>query len=168
MRNFVIGILCGAVACLLVVPASTQQTDKIVVGTVPLEIGMAKEAVMSRIAEAGLNLAQGENENWLVTEKNDRILGTLNFANSRLSWASHRWTTSSDAGAAKLGRSLYFVLKSFEDQGNTSCAIETKNLENPDWDNKSIVIHCGKRTAVLAVSTLKDQRPQASLDEVIK
>jgi hypothetical protein len=163
--------LLGVLSCLLVVlPAMTQQEERIVIG-VPLQIGMSKDTAINRIAERGLTITENEGM-WLVTEKNDRneydVVGTLKFANSRLSWASRRWISSTDAGAAKVVRNLYFVLKSFEDQDNTSCTIGTKNVENQDTDSKALLIRCGKRTAMLAVAAYKDQRPEASLDETIK
>src|SRR5260370_39171796 len=116
---------------------------------------------------------RGKNEyQWIWSEKNDRneydIMGVLTFTDSRLSWASRSWATSTDAETAKLARSFYFLLKSFEDNGKTSCVIETEKQESPDLDNKQLSIHCGKRTATLYVTAYKDQRPAASLDEMIK
>jgi len=68
-------------------------------------------------------------------EKNDRneyhVTGALTFKDSRLMWASLTWD-GDDAGAAKLARSLYFLLNSFEKQGNTSCTIETTERESPE------------------------------------
>lgn len=168
IRSFLVGFRF----CLLIaIPALTQQEEKIVIGAL-LQIGMPKDSAISRIAERGLTVTENEaTRTWLVTEKNDRneydVLGTLQFTNSRLSWTSHRLTTSTDPGAAKLVRNLYFVLKAFEDQDKTACTIETKNTENPDMDSKSLLIRCGKRTAVLAVASYKDQRPAASLEEAI-
>lgn len=169
----ILSFLVGLLFCLsAAIPVPTQQEEKIVIGA-PLQIGMSKDSAISRIAERGLTVTQYEATGmWFVTEKNDRneydVVGTLQFTNSRLSWASRRLTTSTDAGAAKLVRNLYFVLKAFEDQGNTACTIETKNTETPDADDKSLLIRCGKRTALLGVGTYKDQRPAATLDEAIR
>jgi hypothetical protein len=108
----------------------------------------------------------------IVTQKNGHgeydTVGTLTFTNSRLWWASRPWDSSSDPAAAKLARNFYFLLKSFEDDGNTSCTINTKSNEAADLDHKAIEIHCGKRVATLYVIAYKDQQPQATLDETIR
>lgn len=75
--------------------------------------------------------------------KNNReeydALGSVAFTDSRLSWASKTWATGSDAESAKLARSFYFLVKSFEDRGNKSCVIETKKRESPDLDSKQLL-----------------------------
>ncbi len=149
----------------------TQQAEQFEIGGVPLQIGMAKDTVLSRITERGLTLSKESGGSLFVMEKNDRNeyhgTGALTFKDSRLMWASLTWD-GDDAGAAKLARSLYFLLNSFEKQGNTSCTIETTERESPELDNKSVEIHCGKRTAALYTVAYKEQRPVASLDETIK
>jgi hypothetical protein len=169
MHKFCFGLLCGVLVCsLVVVPAVTQQSEQVEVGGVPLQIGMAKDAVLSRIAAKGLNVTQqGEDETWAVDEKQD-FVGTLKFTSSHLSLASLRWATSSDVEAAKVARKLYFVLKSFEAQSNASCAIEAKNTDNPEWNSTVVLIHCGRRTASLGVLAHKDGQPQTILDEWVK
>lgn len=95
----IISFLVGVLFCLLAaIPVATQQEEKIVIGA-PLQIGMSKDAAISRIAERGLTVTENEaTGTWLVTDKNDRdeydLVGTLKFTNSRLSWASHRLTSS--------------------------------------------------------------------------
>jgi hypothetical protein len=179
MPKFCFGLLCGFLICaLLVLPGMTQQAEQIVIGGVPLQIGMAKDTVLSKIAERGFSLTSGNNlsssaasPTLFVREKNDRgdydVVGAVTFKDSRLFWASRTWGDE-DAGAAKLVRNLYFLLNSFEKQGNTSCTIETREQESPDLNSKSVDIHCGKRTASLYTVAYKEQRPVANLDETIK
>jgi len=62
----------------------------------------------------------------------------------------------------------YFLLKSFEDNGKTSCTISTETREAPELDHKSIEILCGKRVATLFVTAYKNQGPSATLDENIR
>jgi hypothetical protein len=171
MPNFSIGVLFGL---LIAVPVAftQQQPERIVIGA-PLQIGMAKDTAISRIVEQGFTVNKVKDEEmWIVSKKNDHneydTVGTLSFTDSHMSWASRSWATSTDAETARLARSFYFLLKSFEDHGNTSCIIETEKQESPDLDNKQLSIHCGKRTATLYVTAYKDQRPAASLDETIK
>jgi len=168
MAKFCFGLLCGVLICsLVVVPGMTQQAEQIVIGSVSLELGMAKDAALSRITEHGLNLQKGQSaESFLVIDKNN-VLGQLAFTNSHLSWPSRSWE-SEDAGAAKLARKFHHLLNSFEKQGNTSCAIETREQQSPEWDSNGVEIHCGKRTARLNVAAYKGQRDEATLDETIR
>jgi hypothetical protein len=173
IRNLAIGILLGF---LVAVPIAytQQQPERIVIGETPLQIGIARDSAISQIAEHGLtvNKMNGEEEMWIVSRKNDRneydTLGMLTFINSRLSGASRSWASSTDPATTKLARNFYFLLKSFEDDGNTSCTIATQKQESPDFDNKQLLIHCGKRTAMLYVTAYKDQKPAATLSETIQ
>jgi hypothetical protein len=175
MRNFWIGVLIGL---LIAVPiAYTQEQRERIVIAVPLEIGMEKEAVISRIAEQGFvtNKVQGavqEKESWVITKKNDpsgnNPVGTLMFDKSRLSWASRAWADSTDSGAVKVTRNLYFLLKSFEEHRNTSCSIETTTVDTPNMNNKEVAIHCGKRTALLNVYAMNEKEPIVTVDETIQ
>jgi hypothetical protein len=171
MRNLFIGLLLGF---LIAVPiAHTQQQPESIVVGVPVQIGMAKDVAISQIAEHGLTVTQLQgSEQWIVQQKNDQnqydIVGALTFNNSRLSWASRTWVSNADPAAAKLARNFYFLVKSFEDHGNTSCVIDTQKQEGPDFDHDSLSVHCGRRTATLYVTKYKDQQPATSLDETIK
>jgi hypothetical protein len=179
MYKFCFGLLCGIlICCLVVVPAMTQQAEQIAIGGVPLQIGMAKDAVLNKITQRGFDITSGEivtsgslSESLFVREKNNRneyeVVGAFTFKDSRLFWASRTWD-GQDAGAAKLARNLYFLLNSFEKQGNTSCTIETREQERPELDSKTTEIHCGKRTASLYAVAYKEQRALANLEETIK
>jgi hypothetical protein len=66
MPRFWLGVLCGVLVCALaVVPAVTQQAEQIEIDGVPLQIGMAKDTVLSQIAQHGLTIIKGEiGESW--------------------------------------------------------------------------------------------------------
>ena len=174
MRKFAIGLLLGFLVAVPIAVHPQQQPERIVVG-VPLQIGMPKETVISQIVERGFSPKKTEGaaeETWTVSRKDDPNeddpVGVLVFTNARLSWASRAWASSAEPQTAKLARSFYFLLKSFEQKGNTSCTIDTVNGEGPSTDFKQLSIHCGGRTATLYVTKLKDQQPSVSLDEQIK
>src|SRR5215813_10123870 len=155
MYKFCFGLLCSVLICgLLVVPGMTQQqAERIEVGGVPLQIGMAQDTVVSQLTQNGLEVRKGENgSSWPVFKRNGPnydVMGALAFTNSRLIWAN-RTLDDEDLGAAKLVCDFYFLMKSFEKQGNKSCTIETKEQESPDFDSKSVLIQCGKRIAKLS------------------
>jgi hypothetical protein len=172
VRNLLIGVLMGLLVAGPI--AYTQQPpESIEVGGVLLQIGTPKDSVISKLAQKGLMITPvKDSDSVAVQAKNEHgdydVVGMLSFTNSRLRWASRSWDYSSDPGAAKLARSFYFLLKSFEENGNTSCTISTKTQEATELDHKSIEILCGKRVATLFVTTYKNQRPSATLDENIR
>jgi hypothetical protein len=171
MRNLSIGIVIGL---LIAVPVARtgQQPEQIVVGAL-LQLGMTEDAAVRKVAEAGLTINKAKNNDiWVVSKKNELNeydnVGFLTFKDSRLVWASRSLMNSGDIGAVKLIRNLYFLVKSYEDMGNTSCTLETQKQEGLEIDNKELMVHCGRRTAALYVVTYKDQQPRANLDESIK
>jgi hypothetical protein len=178
MRNLLIGLLLGILLA-VAVAYTQQQPEQIHVGMTTLQIGMAKDTAISQLAEKSYHLSKGESltkgegeETWAVAQKNDHnefdLIGMLTFTNGRLTWASRIWASTTDPGSAKLGRNLYFLLKSFEDSGNVACTIESETSEAPELDSKGVSIHCGKRTAKVYVVKYKEQEPATSLDETIK
>ena len=173
MRKLIGGVVVGVIVGLSI--ASTQQQqERVYVGTVPVEIGMPKETVISKLAERGYHLSKVEGkEQWAVQEKNEQtnlwdVRGMLTFTNGRLTWASRSWVSTFDPGSANLVRNFYFLAKSLEDSGKTACTIETNSTETPEFDSKGVKIRCARRTASLYVAKYKEQEPATSLDETIQ
>jgi len=71
MRNISIGIL---IVFLVAAPlAFTQTPSETIFIEVPLQIGMTKDAAISRLAEQGLTLSKAKGmETWAVARKNER------------------------------------------------------------------------------------------------
>jgi hypothetical protein len=172
MRNLLIGLLLGL---LIAVPVTypQQQPEQIYIGMTTLQLGMAKDRAISQLAEKSYHLSKLEGQDeWVVDQKNDQNkfepIGTLTFTNGPLTWASRTWASTTEPGSAKLVRSLYFLVKSFEDSGNAACTIESETREAQELDSKVVSIHCGKRTARMHSVKYKDQEPETTLDETIK
>jgi len=176
MKNLLLGVALGIL--LAFVPlAYTQQAERISVGTVGLQLGMEKDAVISRLAERGYKLSKlegsdNQSEQWVVSERTEQaeyeLRGSLLFTKGRLSVATRGWADSWDVGSAKIARSLYFLVKSFEESGNTSCSVETKPQEGPEIDSKESLIRCGRRTIIIGVSKYKEQHEETQLSETVK
>jgi len=177
MKNLLLGTLLGILLALVPIAYTQQQGERIFVGTTSLQLGMEKDAVISRLAEQGYRLSRVEGppsqgDQWLVSEKNAQaeydLLGSIVFMKGRLSTATRYWAESWDSGSAKIARNLYFLAKSLEDSGNTTCVIETNPSESPEFDQKDIRIHCGRRTLGIDVSKYKEQREVTQLWEGVK
>jgi hypothetical protein len=172
-RTFLLGVMVGL---LLIVPIvyAQQQPERIVIG-VPVQIGDSQDSTITRIAansDVRVSAIKDEPGTWTVTRMNDRkeyeVAGMLQFRDSHLSWASRTWADSNDAASARLMRNFYFLLKSFEANGNTACTIATEKTDTPTIESDQVSINCGRRTAAMYVSKYKEQEPTVSLDEQIK
>jgi len=138
---------------------------------------MGKDAVISKLAERGYKLtkvgAENSSDGWIVSEKNEQTgeydtLGSITFKNGRLYWALRQWADSWDAGTSKVGKNLYFLIKTFEESGNTTCSIETKFQEGPEFESKKSLIHCGRRMIAIDVSRIREQHEETQVTETVQ
>jgi hypothetical protein len=127
----------------------------------PLELTTREESVRAAV----LDDPEANRAFRLLIENgfNDRMLLTLLCQEAMRTWAE-----SWDAGSAKIGKNLYFLVKSFEDSGNTACSIESKPQESPDFESKEILIHCGRRMITIGVSKYKEQHEETQVSETVK
>ncbi len=172
MRNLIFGIFIGFMVAAPL--AHTQpEPEKIVVGA-PLEIGMAKDKVFSLIEQNGFSLIPFANDptRWLVakmnSEKDYETAGMVGFTGSRLTWALRNWADSDDKGATKIARGFYFLMKGFEEKGDTKCSLSTTTSDSPDYESKQIRILCGRRLSVIDVSKYKDRNLQVTVHEEVR
>jgi hypothetical protein len=174
MKRFFLGLVLGILLVSVPIAYTQQQSERIFVGSISLQLGTEKDAVISKLAERGFRLSKlPSSESWVVDQKNVEtgeydILGTLQFTNGRLMSASRHWAESWDIGSAKVGKNLYFLVKSFEEAGNIACSIETKSQESPDFDSKETLIHCGRRMIIIDVNKYKEQREETQVTETLK
>lgn len=178
MNKVLIGVLLGILLMSVPRALTQKQPERIDVGDVTLQLGMAKDAVITKLTERGYSsgkLATSSEvvENWFISRKNKETgeydsLGSLVFENGRLSSARGNRAESWDTGSAKVGKSLYFLMKSFEDSGNTSCSVETKFQEGPEFDSRETLLHCGKRVVSIAVSRIREQHEETQLTEIVR
>lgn len=170
MRNVAIGILIGLI---IAVPFAhtQQQPERIVVGA-PLEIGMAKDKVISLVAQNGYLVVptKGDSNQWVVSKRNEEtnqydLAGMLTFKESCLAWASRSWASSFDQSAVKVGRGFYFLMKELEERGDTKCSFETRTSDTQSFESKEVLLHCGKRNVLIDVVKINDQNPEIVIDE---
>ncbi len=182
MKNFRLGVALGSLLASVPLVYSQQGPEQIYVGT-NLQIGMNKDAVISKLTELGYKVTTPQKlenqtepwktETWIVTEKNEQtglydLLASLEFRNGRLSAANRHWAASWDTGSAKIGRNFYLLVKSLEGSGNTACTLETKLQEGHEFDSKAASIRCGRRTITISVSKYKEQREETVVTETVK
>lgn len=178
MKNLFLGLALGVLLASVPLAYTQPPQERIYAGNVSLQLGMEKDAVISKLAERDYKLTKLENsesssESWIVSQKNEQtgeydLIATLQFKNGRLLWALREWAESWDTGSAKIGKNLYFLIKSLEESGNAACSIETKSQESPDLDSKDTLIHCGRRMVTVSVSKYKEQHEETQVTETVK
>jgi hypothetical protein len=179
MKNALLGLVLGILLTSAPRAFTQQQAERIDVGDVNLQLGMAKDAVIAKLTERGYEagklgtLTDSANESWMVSQKNKETgeydsLASFAFTNGRLSWVRANRAESWDTGSAKIGKNLYFLLKSFEDSGNTSCSVETKFQEGPEFYSRETLLHCGKRVVSIGVSRIREQHEETQIAETVK
>jgi hypothetical protein len=178
MKNIFLGLVLGILLASVPLAYTQQPQERIYAGNVSLQLGMEKDAVISKLAEHDYKLtklqsSESPGESWIVSQKNEQtgeydLIATLQFKNGRLLWALRELAESWDTGSAKVGKNLYFLIKSFEESGNTACSVETKSQEAPDFDSKETLIHCGRRMVTVGVSKYKEQHEETLVSETVK
>jgi hypothetical protein len=180
MKNLLLGLVFGILLASVPQAYTQQEQERIYIGaTTSLQLCMEKDAVISKLAERGYTLTKVQNtensltENWMVREKNDQAheydsLGYLTFKDGHLASASRVWADNWDAGSARVGRNLYFLVKSFEESGNTACSLEAKPQEGLEFDSKASLIHCGRRTITVDANKYRDQREETQVVETVR
>ncbi len=176
MKNLLVGLFLGIFAAFAPQAGTRQEPERIVVGSTTLQLGIDKDATISKLAELGYKLSklqgyEGPGETWFALEKiggEYHPVAGFQFINGRLTWATRNWAESSDAGSAKIGRAVYLLAKSFEESGRTACSIETKSLETPESEMKKTFIHCGRRTIFINVSRNKEEPVGTAVTETVE
>ena len=175
MKNLLFGLFLGILAAFAPQTGTRSEPERIVVGSATLQLGMDKDAAISKLAESGYKLSkvqgsEGPGETWGVMEQTGgeyHMVSLLEFTNGRLTWADRTLAGSSDAGSAKIGRAVYLLARSFEESGRTACSIETKSSESLEYETKGTYIHCGRRTIFIHVSRNQEQPAGTSVNEIV-
>ena len=178
MKNLLLGLLLGILVASAQRAYTQQQPERIAVGDTILQLGMQKDAVISRLAEQGYKVTkltgpERTSDMWIASEKNDQtdeydIVVTFDFKNERLLRVTRAWANNWDVGSAKVGKSFYFLMKSLETSGNTTCTLETKSQEGPELESKESLLHCGRRSVSIGVSKYKEQHEETQVTETVK
>jgi len=177
MKNLLVGVFLGFLIASIWnnhVQAAQREPARIWVGT-DLQLGMPKDAVIAKVAEAGYEIKRItaiEGDMWTVAKKNERneydVVGGMTFIGGKLGFANHTLYASFDQPAAKLARSFYFAIRDLEADHNSVCTLESKNQENATFYSKTGILHCGNRTISESVSKYQDQNEEGELTEAVK
>jgi hypothetical protein len=160
------GVLLGILIVAVPTTFTQQQSERIQLGT-DLQIGMAKDAVISKLTEHGYVIRklieEGDSATnsmsadiWGVARSNDQAkgeMGTVTFSNARLSRAIRTWTDAWDPNSAKLGDTLFSLVQSFEHSGHRDCTLKAEWSAMFSQTEKTSLIRCGSRTISVRLTT---------------
>jgi hypothetical protein len=179
MKNLLVGLFLGfLIASVLNNHVSAAQAQRlparIWVGA-DLQLGMPKEAVITKVAEAGYEITRQTavgGDFWTVMKKNQNnehdFIGNIIFVGGKLESAEHSLYASTDQPVAKFARSFYFAVRDLEADHNSVCTLESKNEEQAVFESKSGMLHCRNRTISVTASKLQDQDEEVELTESVK
>lgn len=91
--------------------------------------------------------------------------GQVTFANGRLSFATRDWRHTTDEDAVAFARSLVAAANRLEDEGFTSCQLETKSIEEPTILHRELRLRCGGKWLRVSVYKVAGDADQAMIAE---
>ena len=145
--------------------------DSISLGEVELSVGMAQDAVLSKLGEyfqlVKMTQTGGPRTRWRVLGKNRELIGSVTFVTGKL-WAARKsWAyVPDDTGALRVAQALIDVVGNFEKQRNTACTIGTPPTEQqPDFREEEVVMTCGAKEIAVAVGGPPGESSSVWVDE---
>jgi len=85
------------------------------------------------------------------------------FSSGRLTSAS-RDLLPNGGDQVEFGRQLYFAMRDLEAEGNSRCTIETGSGEVPDYAQKTVRLHCGKKYLVVYLQKERSREEYVQLN----
>jgi hypothetical protein len=163
-------ILLIAFASVLQGQGTRSKKDSIWLGT-ELQLGMPKDAVMSRLAEQYMLVRIGAGDDWLVESKVRPIVsyGEVSFANGKLSYIEKDWS-SEDDGEFSFAQSLYGLLDQFGREGRQICLMSTDTSRTPEAETRSITMSCGGKKLIITTIDIfsgENRTKTAQIQEVL-
>jgi hypothetical protein len=180
MRNLLMGVVLGILIVAVPTAFTQQQSERIQLGT-DLQIGMAKDAVISKLTEHGYVtrklIEEGDSATnvdpwpdiWGVARSNEQPkdeMGTVAFSNGRLSRARRTWTNTWDPDSAKLGDTLFSLIQSFVHSGHRDCTLKTESSGFLNTYVKTSLIHCGSKTISINLTTKGNSQETQIFEDV--
>lgn len=146
--------------------------ENIWVGGTDLRLGLAKETVISRLAEHyKLVKMPTDGDNWMVQAQDNSslVFGQVSFEKGRLTLAVRNWTNGDEDSFAII-QALYGALEQMTRDSRHSCQVDTSTQRSPGWESGSVTFVCGasngsvKRPVVTTRETFSGEYKGKSTD----
>lgn len=159
---------------LLIASTGSSQAiqEAIELGATHLTLGMPKDVVVSRLAEA-YNVepaSKADNDSWLIWSKGEsrkRLVGNVSFRNGKLVWAVKQWTLSGQSQGAEFAKALYGVILEFARHGKKVCAIDAGETQSPKAEIRNVYITCGQKYISISIIRTPEHPEAATVEEVL-
>ncbi len=166
------GFLVASLALLLAGYAfgRAQGTDShsISLGSVTVYVGMSRDSTI-----AALSTHYAVSDLGTVTMKSGppyESLGQVVFKDGKLSQVWKDWALSNQEQGYELANSLYGILDGFKREGRTACTLVTSADQDPKFETKTILLHCGEKQIRLDAEQVRQgeqMRRVAVLNEIL-
>lgn len=147
-------------------PQSSKSKDTIWLG-VDLVLGMDEDAAITKLTAsnhkprkmelAEVFRAKGITSMWVLND------GVLEFTSGKLVSVTKHLLEEGDE--VEFGRQLFFAMRELEREGDLHCTIETEAAEVPHYSTKTAKLQCGKKSILVELQRINDQKETVQLDE---
>jgi hypothetical protein len=158
-----------ALPLLFVLPAAAAETgaedaaqahsqlpyDGIPFGNTVLHLGMAKDKVIAALAD-DYRLSRQRTGDWYVVTLHHAVVGTLYFANERLTSVTKNWGPEDQQKGFEFASRIYWALSEMAADSAGGCTIALSNNDQPGASGKSILITCNGKT--LEIEALRTEK----------
>jgi hypothetical protein len=145
--------------------------DHVTLGGADLTLGMAKDAVIGRLAtDCNVTKLGGDDDTLLVSSKPDSPMesGEIIFKDKKLIYAERDWSSGKDA--VSFIYSLRGLLIQFSNEGRHICLVTTGGSQGADGQTQKIALVCGAKRLEISVNEVfsgSHQGKSTSLQEII-
>ena len=146
---------CGLLIMLCTTSLAQKPTtkDHLTLGGMDLTLGMAKEAVIARLAtESNITKIDGDDDTLMVSSKpgSPPENGEIIFKDKKLIYAERDWSSGEDA--VSFVYALRSVLIQFGIEGRHMCLVTTGSSQGPDGQTQRIALICGAKRLEMSVN----------------
>jgi hypothetical protein len=155
------------------IPAEVQEQRSIIVGGIPVTIGMKKDDVLAKYKKDRFELSAIKDDAWFIMPSGkdnaaSRALGVLQFKDGLLYSASRAWTQSEHAEALRLFDNLFAALRPLADENGKPIVLQTYEMNQPRLFHKSIEFHFDTRIVTVSITTGEKVAGQVEINERVK
>ena len=120
--------------------AASPSGESIWIGGTELRLGLAKETVISGMAEHYKLVKMAmDGDNWMVQSQNNPslVFGQVSFEKGKLTLAVRNWTNGDEDGFA-IVQALHGAFEQFTKEGKHVCQVDTNTQRSPGSENGSV------------------------------
>lgn len=158
-RNFFVFVF---LLCLTQV-AAAQEQPSLLLGGMEMRLGMPEPIVINHLSKS-YDLSELSKKSYIIydrrrdSEGNYKIIGQVGFDKGKLSFAAKEWFDDARKSAYEFVDILNNILVQMEQRGEILVKVETRNVREPDYMNKLIMLTYGKRQIFISMGEFRSSK----------